>query len=85
MSFDANTFATSIVQINNYANTSVYKTALIRGNSINPSTSASNATTLVGLWRSTAAINSITIYSEGGGSYYIASGSTFTLYGIKAA
>jgi hypothetical protein len=37
---------------------------------------------IVGLWRGTAAINSITIYPAGGN---FASGSTLTLYGITAA
>lgn len=38
----------------------------------------------VGLWRSTAAITSITVFEQGGSTYF-AAGSTFTLYGIKAA
>lgn len=66
----------------NYANTSTYKTALVRyGN--NTSASYSGVGALVGLWRSTSAINILT-FSLGGSSQF-KTGSTFTLYGIKAA
>lgn len=83
--FDSNVFGTSIIHLNNYANTSVYKNAIIRGSSQNPSSSGFNVTVLAGSWRSASAINSITILSEGGGSYYFAVGSTFNLFGIAAA
>ena len=62
----------------NYANTTTYKTAITRG-----SYSAKNVGAFVGLWRSTAAINSITVTSLGSGNLDV--GSTFTLYGIQAA
>ena len=63
------------LQIQDYANTTTYKTVLNRQDD------AANATVAsVGLWRSTAAINSITIVSPG----TIPSGSTFKLYGIQA-
>lgn len=42
-----------------------------------------SVTNLVGVWRSTAAINNIFLYNDGSGSY--AAGTTATLYGIKAA
>lgn len=66
-----------IVQFMNYSNTTTYKTVIGRG--------ASNfyTTAQVNLWRSTAAINSMKIYIPGGGN--LLTGSTFTLYGIKAA
>jgi hypothetical protein len=67
----------TIVQIMNYSNTTTYKTALSRYNNTANSTGAQ-----VGLWRSTAAITSITVYLNS--STFIA-GSTFSLYGIKAA
>jgi hypothetical protein len=47
----------------------------------------SNASTIViagvSLWRSTAAINSVTIYTGSGNNWD--AGSTFTLYGIASA
>lgn len=67
----------SIFNVMNYSNATTYKTALGRGNS------SANATRAgVGLWRSTAAINRIDLIA---GSSTFISGSTFTLYGIKAA
>ena len=42
----------SIIHFMNYANTTTYKTTLSRGNSLGDSTNA-----VVGLWRSTSAIN----------------------------
>ena len=75
-----NTFSTNILNFLNYSNTTTYKTILMRSNN----TSASGyAATTVDLWRATpAAINSIQIGAVSG-NYDI--GSTFTLYGIKAA
>ena len=67
----------SIFSVQNYANTTTYKTTLTRYNS--PS---NEVTAAVGLWRSTSAINSIKVLTSV--STY-ASGSTFSLYGIKAA
>lgn len=65
----------SKIQIQDYANTTTYKTALNRqDDSVNATGAA------VGLWRSTAAINSISIVSPG----TIPSGTTFKLYGIQA-
>ena len=67
-----------IIHIQNYANTTTYKTALYRANNAASGTDAG-----VGLWRSTAAITQIDILSHDGTNF--AAGSTFTLYGIKAA
>lgn len=69
---------TSILNVFNYANTTTYKTTLSRGTSAGAITSA-----VVGLWRSTAAINQIVITNNGSTTFI--TGSTFTLYGIKAA
>ena len=61
-----------------YANTSVNKTALIAG-----AFASGQVARSVGLWRDTAAITSITVFPEVGPNFR--SGSTFSLYGIKAA
>lgn len=65
--------------IMNYSNTTTYKPVLSRVNSIN---TEYGSTAKVSLWRSTSAINSITIYSGAGN---IASGATATIYGILKA
>lgn len=71
------TQAVAILNIMNYANTTTNKTVISRNN--DPATSV-NA--VVGLWRSTSAINQITLTAQ---TSNLATGSTFTLYGIKAA
>ncbi|CAB4221999.1 hypothetical protein UFOVP1649_3 [uncultured Caudovirales phage] len=68
-------FSTNILHVMNYSNSTTYKTCLARRNSADYLTAA-----LVGLWRSTSAVNAIT-FSSG---IYVA-GSTFALYGITAA
>lgn len=70
---------TTICQIMNYSNTSIYKSllsragwggfTLVRG--------------IVGLWRNTSSINSIKILTANGSNFN--TGATFTLYGIAAA
>ena len=73
---DNSNFSPSIVSIQNYSNTNTFKTSLSR-------TSTSNSPrAFVCLWRSTAAINSITFLME---SNDLVAGSTITLYGITAA
>lgn len=67
-----------LVDIMGYSNTTTYKSGLSRFNN-----SASIVTANVHLWRSTAAITSITITAESGSGYIVA-GSTFSLYGIAA-
>jgi hypothetical protein len=74
-------FIPYIISINNYKNSSLYKTFLCRYNQKNSSNGEVGTTS--GLWRSTNAITSVTITSDGGQNF--ASGSTFTLYGIAAA
>lgn len=66
-----------IMNIMNYSNTTTLKTVLSRNQFNSAFTSA-----YVGLWNSTAAINSITLTATG---TTFSVGSTFTLYGIKAA
>jgi hypothetical protein len=67
----------AIVQIQNYSNSTTYKTALIR---INDAGFRVYASTI--LWRSTAAITSLTVFNESPGTF--ASGTTFSIYGIAA-
>ena len=69
-----------VISIQNYSNATTYKTALIRQNLATGT--YSGVTAIVGLWRSTSAITTIKLLTDGG-NYN--SGSTFTLYGIKAA
>jgi hypothetical protein len=67
----------SIMQIQNYSNTTTFKTILSRsgdaGNQVNA---------FVNLWRNTAAITSLTLFTS---SDSFAVGSTFTIYGIANA
>lgn len=65
-----------------YANTSVYKTSLI--NISLDKNGSGNTTSMVGLWRSTSAINSITLFVSSTPNTFNA-GTTATLYGIRAA
>ena len=70
-------FNTDTFHFMNYSNTTTFKTVLGRTN-----LAASGVDAIAHLWRSTAAINSILV---GNYSYNFSVGSTFTLYGIKAA
>lgn len=75
LTLDRTTLKTNIM---NYSNTNIYKSIISRQNSIN----ADYGLNAKGcLWRSTSAISTVTI---GSGAGNIASGSTATLYGIKA-
>ena len=64
------------MQIQNYSNSTTYKTALSRNNG------GGYVSARVGLWRNTAAITTVAVLTYSGN---FATGSTFTLYGIKAA
>jgi hypothetical protein len=67
----------SVINIFSYSNANVFKTMLARTNN------ASTGTELFAdLWRSTSAVDSIEVFPASGN---MASGSTFVLYGIKAA
>ena len=70
---------TGIWQIMSYANTNVHKTVLISG-----AEAAATVSRSVGLWRSTSAITTVTLFINSG-TVNMKSGSTFSLYGIKAA
>lgn len=70
--------SSTIVSVNNYSNSTTYKSVIGKSGKAD-----SYVTADVGLWRSTAAITSISFIVNDGGNY--ATGSTFTIYGIKAA
>jgi hypothetical protein len=73
---------TFIINLMNYSNTTTNKTAL--GRAANASSSAYAGTAAaVFLWRSTSAINTIKLLRQSTDTFN--TGSTFTLYGIKAA
>lgn len=76
---DANNFYPIIINVQNYSNSSTYKTSLIRANG------SGDITATVGLWRNTNAITSVTLTAYGNANENWASGCTFTLYGISAA
>lgn len=69
--------AVIIAHINDYATTNKFKSVISRTNNTDDQVSASSGT-----WRNTAAITSITINAQ---VNQFSTGSTFTLYGIKAA
>jgi len=81
-SYSSNTSpSANILQIQNYSNTTTYKTMLMRTNS---SVEYYKVTAIVGLWRSTSAITAIKLFPTESGAQFV-TGSTFTLYGIAAA
>jgi hypothetical protein len=67
----------TIMNIQNYSNSTTYKTLVGR-----ESVASIGVDAVVGLWRSTNAITTIKLLLNEGN---FKSGSTFTLYGIKAA
>ena len=69
--------AGNILNIQNYSNATTYKTWFNRSNQ-----AAGGVDAVVGLWRSTSAITSVTLFIT---SNTISVGSTFSLYGIAAA
>ena len=79
MSTDTNVWSPTILSIQNYSNTTTYKTVLSRTNIPSGTT---NVAATVGLWRSTSAISSITLFP---GAFNFITGSTFSLYGIASA
>ena len=66
------------ISIQNYANSTTYKTALSRSDD-----ATNRVAAWVGLWRSTAAITSVEVSTGGTGTY--STGTTMTLYGIASA
>lgn len=70
-------FNVHVTNVQNYANTTTFKTALTRSGS-----GPTGVDALVGLYRSTSAISRLDVTASAG-NFDI--GTTFTLYGIKAA
>jgi hypothetical protein len=70
-------YSTIVTHIFNYSNTTTFKTLISRSN-----LASIQVILRALLWRSTSAITSIQVSCQ---SDSLASGSTFTLYGIKAA
>ena len=68
-----------IHQLQNYSNTSIYKTVLSRIN-----TAATELQANVGLWRKTTAIDTIRLEVNNGANNFVA-GSVFAIYGIAAS
>ena len=73
-------FSSTIIQVMSYANTNVFKTALIAN-----ATAANVLHRHVGLWRSTSAITSVTLIQANATQGDFKAGSTFSLFGVKAA
>ena len=70
-------FATAIINVQNYSNSTTNKTSIARGSNA----AGGDVTATVNLWRNNNAITSVKLYS---GSGNLAAGSTFSLYGVKA-
>lgn len=79
--FSDTTESNAIANVMNYANTTTNKTVLSRANNSN-GTSLPGTEVVAGLWRNTAAINSIKIWDT---VSTLKAGFTATIYGIKAA
>jgi hypothetical protein len=79
--FSSTEQSNAVMQVQNYSNSTTYKTSLSRSNNPNGS-SLPGTEALVSLWRNTAAITSILVKA---GSGNLNTGFTLTLYGIKAA
>jgi hypothetical protein len=71
--------STKVIHFQNYSNTTTFKTILSRSSNAPVGTD-----TLVNTWRSTSAINTITLFLNGGIQNFSV-GSTFTIYGIANA
>lgn len=81
---NSNQFGLAVYHIQNYSNSTTYKTVLGTARSPNGGyTDAPEITFAAGIWRNTAAITSINIGVNNSKTMQI--GSTITIYGIKAA
>jgi len=78
---EGSNFANATLHFMNYSNTTTYKTMLNRQSGGYTLADMGDVSAWVHLWRSTAAITSITLFPQTN----FKAGSTFTIYGIKAA
>lgn len=74
----ANTYAVSIIDVLNYTNTNIYKTARMLSGQDSNGTGGIEMTS--GAWLNTAAVTSLTIFSN---SSNYPTAASFALYGIK--
>jgi hypothetical protein len=72
-------FSINEIQIMNYSSTNIYKTVLVRNN-LNGTTN-NQVRVIAGLWKGTAGITTVTV----NGTWGYKTGSSISLYGIKAA
>jgi hypothetical protein len=79
----ANTWGTQIIHINNYTNTTQFKSVLTEYSSSVGAATLGGVGYNVGIYKSTNAITSIRYSDESGGN--LVSGSTFRLYGIRTS
>ena len=78
-SMDAGEVNTMLMNFQNYSNNTINKTVLVRYNS---TTTGKYVTASVAMWRSTSAINSITVTTNATGNFAV--GTTLSLYGVGA-
>lgn len=70
--------------IGNYASTSLWKPVLVQSANVNQNNNTPSIQSYGGMWLSTSAVTSITIF-EYSNLYYFYAGTTFNLYGITRA
>ena len=77
---DANVFGSGVIDVANYASTSIYKTTKALNGYLGQNGGTSNIGLRSGFWLNTAAVTSATFVALNAG---FLSGSRFSLYGIK--
>jgi hypothetical protein len=81
ISWGRTNMGTTIVNFNNYSNTTTYKSIITRTSNIANSTAGQGMVGVI-LWRSTSAINQITLTQSSAIDFNV--GTMATIYGIKA-
>ena len=77
-----NTFGTAIYDILSYANPNVFKQTLIQ--CVGDRTGSGFVYQSANLWRRTAALTQISVFSESGGIAFLEIGTSATLYGVRS-